>query len=276
MKYLYSAIIGIFLAFAVSNYIYFKFSIPVIPQVEFTKQSDSDNLKKIDKDFILKRNIFNIQVFPPVASKKPEKEEKKEEQQKKIEITEEKFDGDLIGIVYGKKKYALIYFKNKFIILDKNNEKQGLKLIEITPFFVVINYNNKNYKLELYEKKDKFPKITKFSKKNLKGGTLKFNIPRREVLSKFSDINKILNNIFIAPYYENGKLIGYKIDKISPYSVLRKIGLKNGDIIVRINGEEVKNPEVMLRLFSRIKYLKAVAIDLYRNKTPLTILVDIT
>ncbi len=267
MRYFYSALIGLFCAYAVSNYFYYKFSIPVIPKVEVSKSQNSNNLK-IDKDFILKRNIFNIQVFPPIANKEEKKEQNEE---KEIKITQEKFNGDLIGIVYGtKRKYALIYFNNKFIILDKKKKKEGLKLIEITPFFVVLNYNNKNYKLELYEKKNK----TNFQT-NVIGKTLKFNISEREVIKKFSDINRILSNIFIAPYYKNGNLIGYRIDRIAPNSVLRKIGLRNGDIIVRINGNDVKNPEVMLQLFSRIRYIKAVAIDIYRNNVPMTILVDI-
>lgn len=58
-------------------------------------------------------------------------------------------------------------------------------------------------------------------------------------------------------------------------SVLRSLGLKNGDAIMRINGEELKSPEVLFSMLSSVENVSAVTLDLERAGQKKTIFVEI-
>ena len=44
-----------------------------------------------------------------------------------------------------------------------------------------------------------------------------------------------------------------------------RIGLKNGDVIQRINGVEVKDPQTFMQVFNQLKDESSITMDLMRN-----------
>ena len=59
---------------------------------------------------------------------------------------------------------------------------------------------------------------------------------------KVVDFSKLLTQMRIKPFFVNGKCIGFQLNNIRNSSLMQQIGLKNGDIILSINGKPMNDP----------------------------------
>lgn len=90
-------------------------------------------------------------------------------------------------------------------------------------------------------------------------------LDRREVDSAIESLPTLLTKARVIPSFTNGKPDGFKIFAIVPDSLYAKIGLVNGDIIQRINGIEMRDPQNFMRVFQQLKDEPSITIDLVRN-----------
>ena len=58
-------------------------------------------------------------------------------------------------------------------------------------------------------------------------------------------------------------------------SPLKKIGLQTGDMIARINGNDLKSPEILFNMLSQIDDIDAISVDMIRNNEKKTLFVEI-
>ncbi len=63
----------------------------------------------------------------------------------------------------------------------------------------------------------------------------------------------------------DGKNNGFRVVSISPSSFYEKIGLRNGDILQRINGIDVRDPATFMQIFTQLKEESSISLDLMRN-----------
>lgn len=81
----------------------------------------------------------------------------------------------------------------------------------------------------------------------------------------------------IVPSFEDGKPIGLKQFGIQVDSALFRLGLRNGDVVMRINGEALDSPEQALATYEMVRgWWEAghdfeIKLALRRRKTPATI-----
>jgi len=69
----------------------------------------------------------------------------------------------------------------------------------------------------------------------------------------------------VVPKIENGRIIGFRVKRVRPNSFYSKIGIKDGDIIHRINSVELNSPEGLLSLFQELKSAKSISVDVTRG-----------
>jgi len=79
----------------------------------------------------------------------------------------------------------------------------------------------------------------------------------------------------IVPNFRNGKPIGFKLFSISPEDILAKIGLKNGDVVMRINGITVDSPDKALEAYERSKRLSRFVVAILRRGQEQTLVVNL-
>ena len=83
-------------------------------------------------------------------------------------------------------------------------------------------------------------------------------------LAMIFSVNGLAQNAVNGP--TDGKNItGFKLIKIELGSIYEKLGLKEGDIIKKIDGEAVTTPTVAQSLFSKIKKSDKTEIVIERN-----------
>lgn len=100
---------------------------------------------------------------------------------------------------------------------------------------------------------------------NAVSSNLSTTLNKREVDNTLKDMNKVMTQARIIPYIVNNKNQGYRIFSIRPNSIYTKIGLKNGDVIQRVNGIELSSPEKAYSLFQQLKDEPKVSLDILRR-----------
>ena len=99
--------------------------------------------------------------------------------------------------------------------------------------------------------------------RKLSGG--KFMVDQKEVLASTENMNQILTQARAVPYLEQGKTVGFKISEIVPGSIYEKIGLVNGDVIQKVNSQEVDDPAKFFQLYQGLRNERNISIDLIRS-----------
>ena len=103
----------------------------------------------------------------------------------------------------------------------------------------------------------------------------RFLVDQREVASSTENLSTILTQARALPYLQDGKTVGFRISEIVPGSIYQKIGLVNGDIIQKVNAEDVSDPAKFFQMYQGLKDERQVTIDLLRNGQPQTLNYDI-
>ena len=93
----------------------------------------------------------------------------------------------------------------------------------------------------------------------------KWVVDQREVAASTENINQLLTQARALPYMEQGKTVGFRISEIVPGSLYEKIGLQNGDIIQKINAQEVDDPGKFFQMYQSLKEERNISIDLMRG-----------
>lgn len=83
-------------------------------------------------------------------------------------------------------------------------------------------------------------------------------------------MNQLFTQLRAVPHFEGGKSVGFRLFAIRQGSLFDQIGLRNGDIIQRINGNEINDPARALSLFSELRNQSELAVEIVRNKEPKT------
>ncbi len=192
----------------------------------------------------------------------------------------------LLGLIKGDKcSYALVSWHGDMLLLKKGIDVKGFKLIDVALNEVHIEYNMKIYTFKLESQNiPSAGSIVKTSRSTSSvqvrvnsnhPTTIKTFISKKEIAKECSNINEIIKSAFIEPYYLNGNLLGYRLKFIRPGAFLFRLGLRPGDIIVRINGHKLDNPQVLFNLFSSVDDLTSVTVDFIRDGMRRTLLVTV-
>jgi general secretion pathway protein C len=99
----------------------------------------------------------------------------------------------------------------------------------------------------------------------------RFMVDQREVLASAENISQVLTQARAVPYMEQGKTAGFRISEIAPGSIYTKIGLENGDIIQRVNSQDLNDPGKFFQLYQGFRNERSIAIDLLRGGQRLTL-----
>ncbi len=92
-----------------------------------------------------------------------------------------------------------------------------------------------------------------------------FMVDQREVTSSTENLNTLLTQARALPYTEQGKIVGFRISEIVPGSLYEKLGLQNGDVIQKINSQDVDDPAKFFQMYQNLKEERSVSIDLIRG-----------
>ncbi|MDB5036876.1 MAG: ral secretion pathway protein GspC [Bacteriovoracaceae bacterium] len=99
-------------------------------------------------------------------------------------------------------------------------------------------------------------------------GPNKYIIPQGVVDDALGNFSKILTQARMVPNLTpDNKTDGFKVFQIRSGSIYEKLGMKDNDIIKRVNGQDLDSFEKATGLFTALRSEKTISIDLVRNGT---------
>ncbi len=103
-----------------------------------------------------------------------------------------------------------------------------------------------------------------------KTGDGQFLVDRREVDHAIANLNEVVTQARAVPYMKDGKNTGFRVFAIRPGSIFEQIGLKNGDVVQRINDQQLSDPAKAAGLLDVIQSADTLRIDILRANKPST------
>ncbi|MBI4373583.1 MAG: hypothetical protein HY542_01780 [Deltaproteobacteria bacterium] len=79
-----------------------------------------------------------------------------------------------------------------------------------------------------------------------------------------SNLDRFYTEVRIVPHFKEGRVAGMKVLSVKAGSIISKLGIKRGDILEKINGQELDVKRGMA-LFSELKDQKSFSIDVMRG-----------
>jgi general secretion pathway protein C len=142
------------------------------------------------------------------------------------------------------------------------------KLVMIEPKRVIILRNGKQESLLVFEEEGPViaaAPVSSAGREIRQVEKNQYEIDRIEFEASTNNLAELMTQARVVPNLKAGKVNGYKVFAIKPDSLYQKIGLKNGDVIERVNGMEITGPEQALELFQQLKTESHFQIDLLRR-----------
>ncbi len=90
-------------------------------------------------------------------------------------------------------------------------------------------------------------------------------IDQDAVLNSLEDFSSVLSDARLTPKVSNGAVEGFVVTEIKPRGVFDAMGLKNGDVLTRINGFEIDSPEKAMQVLSGLRGETDIALDIIRG-----------
>jgi general secretion pathway protein C len=79
----------------------------------------------------------------------------------------------------------------------------------------------------------------------------------------------------LLPSSRDGKVDGFRVSEVRPSGVFSMVGIKNGDLLQRVNDFPIDSPEKAIQSFVSLKGQSRIKLDLVRDGQPTTLNYDI-
>ena len=103
---------------------------------------------------------------------------------------------------------------------------------------------------------------------DLGGG--KYSVEQSEIDYAMANLDKMSREARIVPNFQDGAPNGFKVFSIRRTSALRKMGLKNNDILTSVNGFDLSNSSKALEIYSKLQSEKNFTLEILRGGEPMT------
>ena len=246
---------------------------PGVGKSEISPQKQDKRYPLTHYTAIVDRNLFNTKGTPVAISPKTVNVEGLQQTSLKLKLW---------GTVTGKKEeaYAVIEEsgtrkQNLFRVGDAVQEAT-LKLILREK--VVLNVKGKDEILELEKPVASKGRVYKPSSKRPAGSrarrparTRRITLRRSQIDTALEDVNKLMSQVNIKPHFQDGQPDGLMLSRIRPNSIFMRMGLRNGDIITGVNGNNIQSVEDIMSFYGNLKTAERLSLQMKRGGRPRTI-----
>ncbi|GMR03458.1 MAG: type II secretion system protein GspC [Thermodesulfovibrionia bacterium] len=94
---------------------------------------------------------------------------------------------------------------------------------------------------------------------------------QKKVEQALRNPEKILSDARLFPNIKDGKQEGFRISEVKPGGIYQNLGLRNRDVLLRINGLDLSTPEAAMQAMSALKGMNTINLDIIRNGSKMTL-----
>ena len=231
------------------------------------------NPVKAYKNAILEKNILGLARTQP--EKPPEEPDKPEPTGPET--------WPLIGVVVGESRsIAIVIIDGETEILFVGDTVHGWTLSEIQTDRIhwrkggeeLISFLSTDQE-KVQEQKQKQQAKRRAMVKKATSFSSKTKIDKQYAKSLIDNPAQLLEQALYKPYKKDGQIIGFSVRNIQDDSVLQKIGMQNDDVLMRLNGEDIKSPTSLLQAYAGLEGSNTISVDVLRDGQVKSILLEL-
>jgi general secretion pathway protein C len=95
-------------------------------------------------------------------------------------------------------------------------------------------------------------------------------VDQRALNAALDNIGQAMTDARLLPSMKDGRVEGFRVSEVKPTGVFGMVGIKNGDIIMRINDFTIDSPEKAIQSLASLKGQNRIRLDLVRDGQPAT------
>jgi general secretion pathway protein C len=206
----------------------------------------------------------------PTVSREEKTEEMGEEQIAALKPTS--LNIVLLGTVSGPQRVAFAVMEEKGKkrqgLYQTGDKVQGALIKKVMRGKVILEVNGKDEILEMEQ--------AKTGKRGSRGAGRRedeytITVGRDDLQKSLGNINSLLTQVRIRPLIKNGKPDGLVLSHVKPGSIFAKLGLKNGDVVKKIDNKEIKSPDDAFAFYNRLKSGAELSLEIGRGSETKTL-----
>ncbi|RKG92126.1 general secretion pathway protein GspC [Corallococcus sp. CA053C] len=100
-------------------------------------------------------------------------------------------------------------------------------------------------------------------------------IPHEDVTEALTHLNEVLMEARVVPAFREGRPVGFKLFSVREGSLYSRLGLRNGDVLQRINGLDLDDMEKAVQAFTQLRDARRIELQLERGGAPVRKVFDV-
>ncbi len=186
-------------------------------------------------------------------------------------------DLSLIGTIAGRKKVSYAIFADKtgkqdiFRVGDNVFGLGTLKKVDTNS--VVIRSRGKDVEVpftDIAVVKEARPDVTSPTPFAKRTGNTSFVIDQQQIQQAISRPDQLMTDARFVPNITEGRQQGFTLREIKPGGIYQRLGLQNGDVLLRINDFTMSSPDTALQAITSLKGIDRAQLDIIRHGEKLT------
>jgi len=143
----------------------------------------------------------------------------------------------------------------------KNDTVQNAVIKMILREKVVLRVGGKDEILDM--EKAKTGRVSKKSTVARRAATSSqiISLKRSQIDDALKNVNQLMQQVKIMPHFDKGQPDGFSLTGIKPNSIVRKMGLRNGDIIIGVNGQKIETMDDALGFYQQLSSASDLSIS---------------
>ncbi len=100
-------------------------------------------------------------------------------------------------------------------------------------------------------------------------------VDRRELAGAVDNMSGLMTQLRAVAEVRDGRPAGFRLFQIRDGSLFARLGLRDGDVVRRVNGSPISEPAALLGFLQRLESEPRVALDIIRGDAPRTLVYDL-
>ncbi len=96
-------------------------------------------------------------------------------------------------------------------------------------------------------------------------------VDRFKVQEAVEHPEQLMTDARLQPAFRDGKQYGFILKEVRPGGIYHNLGLRNNDVLLKINEFDITDPEAALRAFTELKGAEEIKLHLLRNGKKITL-----
>ncbi|MCF8110777.1 MAG: hypothetical protein K9J85_04740 [Desulfobacteraceae bacterium] len=218
-----------------------------------------------DYQLIAERNFFDAQ-----GKSQPADEEISGQDIKDMEKT--KLNLRLWGTIVGdnENSYAVIESDREQQLYRVGDNIEQARIKAILRKRVVLDVNGKDEVLEIEDLVDGGTRTAgRGGISRMRGGSggreMNIEIKRERIAGALQDINNLMRQVRVRPYFEQGEPAGIMLSGIRRNSIFEEMGLESGDVIKSANGRRIRSMDDAMAFYKDLSSAGEVELEIKRD-----------